>query len=79
MSFLCLDSSAPSKPRPKLAPLSVDVLTKLHSRLQAASYTVGGQDWGKLFSILDRDHSGNKYTQPSPTENTQNLWAHRRG
>lgn len=33
-------------------------LRKLHSRLQAAAYTKDGQDWGLLFQILDKDHSG---------------------
>ena len=30
----------------------------LRKRLQAASYTSGGQDWAKLFAFLDRDNSG---------------------
>jgi len=38
--------------------LSEEVLRKLHVRFQAASYTAGGQDWPRLFGIVDRDHNG---------------------
>ena len=38
--------------------LSEEVLRKLHMRFQAASYTTGGQDWARLFGIVDRDHNG---------------------
>ena len=40
------------------ARLSEEVLRKLHARFQAASYTAGGQDWARLFGIVDRDHNG---------------------
>ena len=33
-------------------------LRKVHSRLQAAAYTLAGQDWQLLFDRLDRDCSG---------------------
>ena len=33
-------------------------MAKLRSKLQAASYTLGGQDWGRLFNYYDRDNSG---------------------
>ena len=36
----------------------MDTLKRLHARMQAASYTMGGQDWQKLFKSLDREHRG---------------------
>ena len=47
-----------AEPRLATARLSEEVLRKLHARFQAASYTAGGQDWARLFGIVDRDHNG---------------------
>ena len=33
------------------------VLLRIHSKLQAASYTHGGQDWKQLFADVDKDNS----------------------
>jgi hypothetical protein len=30
----------------------------IRSKLQQASYTIGGQDWSRLFRLLDRDKNG---------------------
>jgi Ca2+-binding EF-hand superfamily protein len=38
--------------------LSLDVLTLVHRKMQAAAYTHGGQDWKKLFTKMDTDHGG---------------------
>ena len=38
--------------------LSTAGLQRLHSKLQQASYKMGGQDWERLFAAVDKDHSG---------------------
>ena len=41
-----------------IAEVSERKLKRLRSRLRAASYRDGGQDWQKLFKHYDRDNSG---------------------
>ena len=38
--------------------LGPEQMAAIRSKFQAASYTVGGQDWERLFAYYDRDHSG---------------------
>ena len=37
---------------------TVDIQLKLHSRLQAASYTSGGVNAQKLLEYMDKDNTG---------------------
>jgi hypothetical protein len=46
-------SSQRARPTP-----SWETLRTLHSRMQQQSYTIGGQDWRRLFRLLDANHTG---------------------
>jgi hypothetical protein len=37
---------------------SLETLRTLHFRMQQQSYTIGGQDWRRLFRWLDANHDG---------------------
>ena len=43
---------------------TMKMLPRIHYRLMAASYSIGGQDWERLYNFYDKDGSGQVGLEP---------------